>query len=58
MVMGIATLFLDTALLVLFVKYGDFPYVPAAALAILIAFIARFLVARSWVWKKTPAKKK
>jgi dolichol-phosphate mannosyltransferase len=50
--MGIATLFLDMGLLVVFVKYADFPYVPAAALAILIAFVARFLIARSWVWKK------
>jgi dolichol-phosphate mannosyltransferase len=58
MAMGIATLFLDMGLLVLFVKYRHFPYVPAAALAILIAFIVRFIIARSWVWKtKTPAKK-
>ena len=59
MVMGIATLFLDMGLLVLFVKYGHFPYVPAAALAILIAFIVRFIIARSWVWKtKAPQKSK
>jgi putative flippase GtrA len=44
-------------LLVLFVKYGNFPYVPAAALAILIAFVVRFLIARSWVWKKKSPKK-
>jgi dolichol-phosphate mannosyltransferase len=58
MIMGTATLFLDTALLVLFVKYADFPYVPAAALAILIAFAARFFIARSWVWKNNSSGKK
>jgi dolichol-phosphate mannosyltransferase len=58
MAMGIATLFLDMGLLVIFVKYRDFPYVPAAALAILIAFIVRFIIARSWVWKKKSAGKK
>ena len=52
MAMGIGTLFLDMGLLVLFVRFGGFPYVPAAALAILIAFIVRFIIARSWVWKK------
>jgi dolichol-phosphate mannosyltransferase len=57
MAMGLGTLFLDMGLLVLFVKYGNFPYVPAAALAILIAFVVRFLIARSWVWKKKSPKK-
>jgi dolichol-phosphate mannosyltransferase len=52
MAMGIVTLFMDMALLVLFVKYAGFPYVPAAAVAILIAFIARFIIARTWIWKK------
>ncbi len=57
MVMGIATLFLDMGLLVLFVRYGKFHYVPAAALAILIAFVVRFVIARSWVWKNRSTRK-
>ena len=34
----IGTLFIDMGLLVLFVRLWNLPYVPAAALAILIAF--------------------
>jgi Na+-driven multidrug efflux pump len=56
MIMALATLVLDTALLFVFVRYGNFPYVPAAALAVLINFTVRFLIARSWVWKQRPAK--
>jgi dolichol-phosphate mannosyltransferase len=56
MVMGIGTLFLDTALLVVFVKYANFPYVPAAAAAIAIAFIVRFFIARRWVWNNKTTK--
>ena len=57
MAMGIATLFLDMGLLVLFVRLWKFPYVPAAALAILIAFVVRFVIARSWVWKNKSTRK-
>ena len=56
--MGIGTLFIDMGILVLLVRLWNLPYVPAAALAVLIAFIIRFIIARSWVWKtKAPVKK-
>ena len=55
--MGLATLVLDTALLFVFVDKFSLAPQPAAALAILIVFIVRFFIARSWVWKtKTPKK--
>ena len=57
MLMSLATLVLDTGLLYVFVEKGNLAPQPAAALAILIVFIVRFLIARSWVWKKkSPAK--
>ena len=56
--MALATLVLDTALLFVFVKYGNIPPVPAAALAILINFALRYFIARNWVWKQRPAKTK
>ncbi len=49
-VMAGATLLLDMLALWAFVTYGKIPPVPAAALAILLVFIVRFLIARSWVW--------
>jgi putative flippase GtrA len=52
MTMGIATLFLDMGLLILFVKYGNFPAFLAGPTAILIAFVARYFIARNWVWKQ------
>ena len=58
MIMAIATLVLDTALLFVFVRYGNFPYVPAAMLAVLINFTIRYLIARSWVWKQRTTKAK
>ena len=55
--MSLATLVLDTALLFVFVDKFNLAPQPAAALAILIVFVARFFIARSWVWKKkAPAK--
>ena len=56
-VMALGTLVLDTALLFVFVKFGHLPPVPAAALAILIAFGVRYIIARSWVWKKKSSAK-
>ena len=53
LLMGLGTLLLDMGLLFIFVRFGNLPYVPSAALAILIAFIVRFIIARSWVWKRT-----
>jgi dolichol-phosphate mannosyltransferase len=55
--MACVTLFLDTGLLFLLVKYGKLPYVLAAALAIFINFTARFLIARNWIWNKKTAQK-
>jgi dolichol-phosphate mannosyltransferase len=56
--MGVIALIPDSGLLIIFVEFGKLPYVLAAALAIVINFIFRFLIARSWVWKTiTPAKK-
>ena len=51
-VMSLATLVLDTGLLFIFVEKGNLAPQPAAALAILIVFVVRFFIARSWVWKK------
>ena len=53
MTMGILTSLIDYGLLVLFVKYGHLAYELSAILAIIIAFVVRFIIARSWVWKKT-----
>ncbi|MDD5190644.1 MAG: glycosyltransferase family 2 protein [Dehalococcoidales bacterium] len=49
-VMAGATLLLDMLALWAFVRFGKIPPVPAAALAILLVFIVRFLIARKWVW--------
>jgi dolichol-phosphate mannosyltransferase len=57
LVMALGTLVLDTALLWVFVRFGNLPPVPAAALAILIAFGVRYIIARSWVWKQQAPKK-
>jgi len=48
--MALATLLLDMLVLYLFAHYLNLPPVPAAALAILLVFIVRFLIARKWVW--------
>jgi dolichol-phosphate mannosyltransferase len=57
MTMALITLVLDNFFLFLLVTYGNLPYILAAALAILINFIMRFLIARNWVWKqKVPIK--
>jgi putative flippase GtrA len=50
--MALATLTIDMAFLYLLVQYLNLPPVPAAALAILIVFIIRYAIARSWVWSK------
>ncbi|MDD5287712.1 MAG: glycosyltransferase family 2 protein [Dehalococcoidales bacterium] len=55
--MGLGTLLLDMGLLFILVEYGNLAPIPAAALAIFVVFIVRFIIARSWVWKKTPPKK-
>ena len=50
--MALATLLLDIAVLSAFVDWGHLPPVLAAALAIAIVFVVRFLIARKWVWAK------
>ncbi len=55
--MGLATLVLDSGLLILLVEKGNLAPQPAAALAIIVVFVVRFIIARSWVWKKTNPKK-
>jgi putative flippase GtrA len=50
--MALGTLVLDVGFLWLLVDLGKIPPVGAAALAILIVFIARFLIARKWVWAR------
>jgi dolichol-phosphate mannosyltransferase len=56
--MGLIALIPDSGLLIIFVEFGKLPYVLAAALAIIINFIFRFLIARSWVWNKKAPKAK
>ena len=50
LIMALATLTIDMAFLYILVEYLKLPPVPAAALAILIVFIIRYAIARSWVW--------
>ena len=57
MTMGILTSIIDYGLLVLFVKYGRLAYELSAILAIIIAFVIRFIIARSWVWKQKRSSK-
>jgi putative flippase GtrA len=55
--MALATLMIDMGFLFVLVEYAGFAAVPAAALAILIVFIIRYAIARSWVWSKNSFKK-
>ena len=48
--MALATLVLDLAFLWLMVDIGHVPPIGGAAIAILIVFIVRFLIAKKWVW--------
>ena len=50
--MALGTLVIDMAFLFILVQYLHLPPVSAAALAILIVFIIRYAIARSWVWSK------
>ncbi len=50
--MALGTLLIDMFFLFLLVEYAHLPPLPAAALAILIVFIIRYAIARSWVWSK------
>jgi dolichol-phosphate mannosyltransferase len=50
--MALATLGLDMAFLWMLVDIGKLPPIGAAALAILIVFIVRYLIAKKWVWTK------
>lgn len=51
--MGLITLLLDMVLLWLFVDYGGITPMLSAAIAIIIAFITRFIVADKWIWHKS-----
>lgn len=55
--MGLLTLIPDTGLLIVFVQYANIHRVLAAAMAIIIMFLVRFIIARTWIWKKTPLRK-
>ena len=46
------TLLMDMAMLWVFVNIFKVPPVPAAALAILVVFVVRYLIARKWVWSR------
>ncbi len=48
--MALATLVLDVFVLFLFVQYCHLPPILGAALAILLVFVLRFFIAKSWVW--------
>jgi putative flippase GtrA len=50
--MALATLLLDIAVLSAFVDLGHLAPVLAAALAIAIVFVIRYLIARKWVWAR------
>lgn len=55
--MALVTLFFDMAFLFLLVEFVNIPPVPAAAIAILIVFVVRFIIARNWVWRKALSKR-
>jgi putative flippase GtrA len=50
--MGLVTLLLDIFLLFVFVDFVKLTPVLAAALAIAIAFIIRFIASDKWIWRK------
>jgi putative flippase GtrA len=50
--MAAITLIMDMAMLSMFVDIFNVQPVPAAALAILVVFIVRYLIARRWIWSK------
>jgi putative flippase GtrA len=50
--MAAVTLVLDIAMLSFFVFIAKIHWFPAAALAILVVFVIRFIIARNWVWLK------
>ncbi len=52
LIMALGTLLIDMAFLFILVQYGGLPPIPAAAIAILIVFVVRYAIARTWVWAK------
>ena len=48
--MASATLLLDMLVLFALVEYGGLQPIVGAALAILIVFVVRFLIAKYWIW--------
>jgi dolichol-phosphate mannosyltransferase len=52
MSMALVTLSIDIMFLYALVDYCKLPPVPAAAIAILIVFIIRYVIAKRWVWSE------
>jgi dolichol-phosphate mannosyltransferase len=50
--MAFLTVLLDIILLFVFVDFGKMYPIAAAALAIAIAFVLRYLIAKTWIWRK------
>jgi dolichol-phosphate mannosyltransferase len=50
--MGLATMVLDMAVLWALVDWGNLTPILAAAIAIAIVFIIRYLIARKWIWAR------
>ena len=50
--MGLATLVLDMAVLWALVDWGNLTPILAAAIAIAIVFVIRYLIARKWIWAR------
>ena len=50
--MAVVTLFLDILVLFALVEYGKLAPILGAALAILIVFIIRYIIASNWIWHK------
>jgi dolichol-phosphate mannosyltransferase len=53
--MALVTLIFDMLILFILVDFGGLHPIPAAALAILIVFIARYVIAKRWVWQEKRA---
>ena len=54
--MAVGTLMVDLVYLWLLVDYGGLPPIAGAAVALNVAFVMRYLIARTWVWGKGEAR--
>ena len=50
--MAAVTLVLDMVVLFTLVDYGGIQPAPAAAIAIALVFVLRYLIADKWIWRK------